>query len=110
MKTMTRLFLIVSFLTVAACGGSQSKSEEPATETPATTEPAPTQGAACEAQGCGNTICGEAGAGIVSTCEWKAEYACYKTATCERQADGSCGWTQTGELTACLASPPAEAQ
>jgi hypothetical protein len=104
MKTMTRLFLIVSFLTVAACGGGQSKSEEPAP--PATSEPSPDQAAACEAQGCGNTVCGEVGAGIVTTCEYKAEYACYKTATCERQADGSCGWTQSPELTACLASPP----
>jgi hypothetical protein len=42
---------------------------------------------------------------MASTCEWLPEYACYKTATCEKQADGKCGWTQTPTLTACLANP-----
>jgi hypothetical protein len=40
---------------------------------------------------------------VISTCEWRDEYACYQTATCERQPDGQCGWTSTPELDACLA-------
>ena len=38
---------------------------------------------------------------------FKPEYACYHEATCERQGDGHCGWTQTPRLTACLQNPPA---
>jgi len=33
---------------------------------------------------------------------WKEEYACYKDARCERQSNGTCGWTQTEELNYCL--------
>jgi hypothetical protein len=40
---------------------------------------------------------------VVSTCEWRPEYACYADATCEVQDDGACGWTETDELRDCLA-------
>lgn len=59
--------------------------------------PAPT----CFIGGCSNQICSDQ-PGVVSTCEYKEEYACYTTARCERQTDGQCGWTQTTELTSCL--------
>ena len=39
---------------------------------------------------------------IVSTCEWREEYGCYRTAKCEKQSDGKCGWTKTEELNKCL--------
>jgi hypothetical protein len=61
-----------------------------------------TQGG-CFIGGCSSQICsGEEGIG--SDCEWREEYACYRTATCERQDDGTCGWTATVELEACLES------
>ena len=56
---------------------------------------------ACFVGGCSSHICSDQ-EGIVSTCEWHEEYACYQQATCERQADGECGWTPTAELEACL--------
>ncbi len=58
----------------------------------------------CEVGGCSGQLCGEAGAmrDIVTTCEYRAEYACYQVARCERQMDGQCGWTETTELTQCL--------
>src|SRR5262245_22642659 len=56
---------------------------------------------ACVPSGCSGTVCVEHGSEVVTTCEYKAEYDCYKTATCERQADTSCGWTQSAELTSC---------
>ena len=59
----------------------------------------------CFVGGCSGQICSE-DQGVVSTCEWRAEYACYQDATCERQSNGQCGWTETTELQACLASPP----
>jgi len=55
----------------------------------------------CIKTGCSSQICADET--VMSTCEYKAEYACYKKATCERQADGNCGFTKTKELTSCLA-------
>ncbi len=55
----------------------------------------------CFVGGCSGEICSDK-AGIVSTCVYRAEYACYKNATCGRQADGKCGWTKTKELNACI--------
>jgi hypothetical protein len=54
----------------------------------------------CIKTGCSSQICSDHT--VMSTCEWKAEYACYQKAACERQADGNCGFTRTRELTACL--------
>ncbi|MBA3392727.1 MAG: hypothetical protein H0T89_08790 [Deltaproteobacteria bacterium] len=56
----------------------------------------------CFVGGCSSQICSDQ-EGVISTCEWRAEYACYQAATCERQATGECGWTPTPELNTCLA-------
>ena len=56
----------------------------------------------CMKTGCSRTICSDHN--VISTCEWRPEYACYQKATCERQADGNCGFTRTRELTSCLAA------
>lgn len=58
----------------------------------------------CVPAGCSSTLCVDADTAgdIMSTCEWLPEYACYQTATCEQQADGACGWTETPELTNCV--------
>jgi len=42
----------------------------------------------------------------MTTCEFRPEHACYREAVCERQPNGECGFTDTPELRACLASPP----
>lgn len=55
----------------------------------------------CFIGGCSGELCWPE-PGAVSTCIYKEEYACYKTAKCERQKDGQCGWTSTVELTSCL--------
>jgi hypothetical protein len=55
----------------------------------------------CYIGGCASQICSDQ-PGVVSTCEWQDSYACYASATCERQGDGLCGWTETPELTSCL--------
>jgi len=54
----------------------------------------------CKVTGCSGQICSDEDA--ITTCEWQEQYACYKTAKCERQADGECGWTKTDQLTKCL--------
>ena len=56
----------------------------------------------CVVSGCSGQICSDTQ--MVSTCEWRAEYACYQTAKCEAQPSGECGWTQTPELTSCVQS------
>ena len=63
----------------------------------------------CAVAGCSMQLCVSAAEAstIVTTCEYRAEYACYQEASCEPQADGKCGWTQTAELKQCLANPPA---
>jgi hypothetical protein len=55
----------------------------------------------CFIGGCSSQICSD-DPDAVSTCEFREEYACYKTGRCERQAGGQCGWTETPELAICL--------
>jgi eight-cysteine-cluster-containing protein len=54
----------------------------------------------CLKTGCSGQVCSDKE--VVTTCEYRTEYECYKKAACERQANGDCGWTQTPELLACL--------
>jgi hypothetical protein len=54
----------------------------------------------CMRTGCSGQLCASEPQG--STCEFLPEYACYNTARCERQGNGSCGWTPTASLTACI--------
>lgn len=56
--------------------------------------------AECRPTGCSGQICSDED--VASTCEYLPEYDCYKTAVCERQENGECGWTMTDELRACL--------
>ena len=57
----------------------------------------------CHVGGCSGQVC-SAREGVITTCEFKAEYACYRAASCERQDNGKCGWTQTDQLTSCIAN------
>ncbi len=67
------------------------------------TPPKATTGTGCVIGGCSSHLCVDASKGdVVSTCEWTATYTCYKTATCEKQSTGQCGWTQTEELNQCF--------
>ena len=54
----------------------------------------------CLRTGCSGQICSDKE--VITTCEFRREYACYRNAVCEVQADGNCGWTQTEELVKCL--------
>jgi hypothetical protein len=59
----------------------------------------------CFIAGCSGQLCvDESGKDIITTCEFKEEYACYKTAKCERQENNQCGWTPTESLVACLSA------
>lgn len=58
----------------------------------------------CAIGGCNSELCLEESQSdkIFSICLYRPEHACYKSATCERQSGGKCGWTQTPALLACL--------
>jgi hypothetical protein len=99
-------YLLVAFL--IACGGSKASTSSPAPSSSSDGSGSAVAGD-CVKSGCSGTLCVEPGKEVVTTCEFKPEYACYRDATCERQADGSCGWTKTPALDACLAHPPAAA-
>jgi len=58
--------------------------------------------AQCIVTGCSSQVCADQD--VITTCEFRPEFDCYRAAQCERQADNQCGWTMTSELQACLAS------
>jgi len=57
--------------------------------------PTPTPSpAVCIKQGCNNELCvPDDGRTWTTTCEWKPEYAQYKSMECKRQTDNNCGWS-----------------
>lgn len=57
----------------------------------------------CHIGGCSGEICSDK-TGTVSSCIYRAEFACYKKATCEVQPSGQCGWTPSSELSMCIAN------
>ncbi len=74
--------------------------EEP--ETPIVEQPGkPVSLGGCYVGGCSGQLCSDQ-KDMASTCEYTEAYACYKTATCERQPSGECGWTPSASLVACL--------
>ena len=61
----------------------------------------------CFTTGCSGQLC--AAQDIMTTCEWREEYACYGSPyTSCGCVDGLCGWAQTADLERCLGSiaPP----
>lgn len=59
----------------------------------------------CVIGGCSMQLCGEQQDinNMVSTCEYRPEYACYQKAACERNGDtGRCGWRMDNSLASCL--------
>jgi len=56
----------------------------------------------CVVSGCSGQVCAEKP--MITTCEWREEYACYQQyGVCARGPDGVCGWQETAALTRCLA-------
>lgn len=68
-----------------------------------TPAPKPVQ-SACYVGGCSGEICSDQ-KDMASNCIYREEFACYRNTTCERQASGACGWTETPALKACLLNP-----
>ena len=62
--------------------------------------PPPTGTKRCFKTGCSSHVCSDED--VITTCEYRDEYACYQKAICERQKSGECGFTMTPELRSCL--------
>jgi eight-cysteine-cluster-containing protein len=57
----------------------------------------------CIVSGCNGEICqNKNDEPMASICLWSEKFTCYKTAKCEIQKDGSCGWTMDKDLSSCL--------
>lgn len=70
---------------------------------PLLVHPDPITGETCMVSGCSGEICQSADTPpMVSTCIYKPSYACYKAGRCELQNNGTCGWTQTPQLSQCI--------
>lgn len=54
----------------------------------------------CVITGCSSQICSDNK--VITSCQYFKEYACYKSAICEKQDDGECDWEATKELAVCL--------
>ncbi len=67
------------------------------------TSPSPAL-AECKIGGCSSQVCTDR-EGLITACEFRSEYACYKNVVCERQSNNECGWTMTDTLRECLANP-----
>lgn len=65
-----------------------------------TTIDIPSAAKACVITGCSGQVCADEE--VMTTCEYRKEYACYKHARCERQQTGVCGWTETPALRICI--------
>lgn len=85
------------------CSSESIPPPQQATTTATTTPTKPVAGK-CYVGGCSSQLCTDQ-PDAVSNCMYLESYACYKTATCERQTNDQCGWTQTPELSACLMNP-----
>ncbi|MBS3913728.1 MAG: hypothetical protein KG003_04470 [Bacteroidetes bacterium] len=55
----------------------------------------------CYVGGCSAEVCSDQ-KDVASNCIYKEEFMCYKTAKCEIQKTGQCGWTETSALSMCL--------
>lgn len=80
--------------------GGDDDADPPAADPPAVDPPTKLN---CNVGGCSGQLCSSSSGPIYSTCELRPEYACYRSAICEVQDNGSCGWTSTPALEACLA-------
>ncbi len=58
----------------------------------------------CIKTGCSGEICSDQE--VITTCIYKPEYDCYKSASCETQSNGKCDWTMDDRLKNCLNSDP----
>jgi hypothetical protein len=81
-----------------ATGSDSDNSSIPDPLAPASTKQYVAVG--CYVGGASGELCTDS-TGAMSTAQYQDYYACFKTARCEKQSDGMCGWTSTAQLIQC---------
>ena len=100
---MPRIMVLVFLVVTLAAGGAYYLGRQ-TNFSPSPISSPPLTAQECKVTGCSGQVCAEAEEAeeIVTDCELRAEYACYKNARCERQSSRECGWTQDETLIKCL--------
>lgn len=85
-------------------GNNESKAVQTISPTEEVSSPTKTATVnTCVRVGCNKELCvDQSEKNTSSICVFLRKYECYKNAACEKQNNGQCGWTQTGELKQCL--------
>lgn len=109
LHSILRLTRSAPLLLIVACNSTPEPESPPGVNVPGVenTEPTASNAAdlpACVTGGCSGELCQEPGtpAPSFTTCMYKREYDCYKTARCARDLQGQCAWETTPELDKCL--------
>ncbi|HIH42853.1 TPA: eight-cysteine-cluster domain-containing protein [Candidatus Woesearchaeota archaeon] len=55
----------------------------------------------CEVGGCSGQVCAKGGSRVITTCEYRAEYSCYKLTECVC-VESRCAWIEKQEFVRCL--------
>ena len=99
---MRWLILFVMAVVAAVLLTSACKSPQP-NQPPTTPGNECASDAGCKIGGCSGQLCttSDKAAGLVTTCEYRAEYGCYKLTDCGCIA-GKCVWKETPEFSSCL--------
>ncbi len=57
----------------------------------------------CKKAGCSGQLCVPSDTkDVITNCEWKSEYGCYRQAKCEKQSNGQCGFTKDESFQKCI--------
>lgn len=101
MKNKKLIFLIVLFTTLfIILGLALGFIILPSLKLPIVRSPDVGDPDICRVTGCSSQVC--ASEDVITTCEYRPEFACYRSAQCEIQLTGECGWTMDNVLRQCL--------
>jgi len=102
MRNIILLGVLLLFLVGCEAGTQQTQNETKEVITPPVAGTQCTKNSECVIGGCSGQICSPASKGrMVSTCEWREEYACYKKTTCGC-IEGRCVWDQNPVFAVCV--------
>ncbi|KAJ3083143.1 hypothetical protein HK102_001229 [Quaeritorhiza haematococci] len=95
------------------CIADVKSQETPEAEPLAVAQDGPTPTKQCVKAGCNGELCVDAETASTinpGICIWQPEFECFKSAACEVQTNGDCGFTQTSELNRCIADVKAQTE
>lgn len=106
MKTGLFFIILAAVVAAALISGCKAQTEPPKQpEQPQENATECASGSDCGVGGCSGQVCTTAAeaSGIITTCEYRAEYGCLKLTSCGC-ADGKCGWRNNSDYQECLSA------